>query len=308
MAPNLPPKSPRMAHTHHHLPLHNHNHNQIHPVIPITQPQSEIIIDTATHKEDGREVGGIEYHPLGKSVSKLPKNIERVRGNEGMGEGVGWNQCNSQEASRSGGRDGHEHGHKGHELSRQPHRDTQETGPSPLPAAITAQHLSHGQHGSQPQIQPHIQTQEPRGGPKLHIQPPTPDNPTPPPPLQIRSLNINTPSNPNTQVLNNNQHGQTNEGRQEGGRSHEGALNEGEGGVGGGGGGVLSRFKTTFLSKNKGPMSKTWARKSYLDELESMAPTSPTSPRSYPYPHSVSVSAPVSPHDLEGGIGMRRIT
>jgi hypothetical protein len=72
----------------------------------------------------------------------------------------------------------------------------------------------------------------------------------------------------------------------------------------------MSRFKTTFLSKNKGPMSKTWARKSYLDELESMAPSSPRT-------HSHSASAPVSPvvghghggGDLESGRhGMRRIT
>ena len=71
--------------------------------------------------------------------------------------------------------------------------------------------------------------------------------------------------------------------------------------------GIMSRFKTTFLSKNKGPMSKTWARKSYLDELESMAPTSPpaTSPREFR-------SDPVIPHDHSGGrdleSGARRIT
>ena len=72
----------------------------------------------------------------------------------------------------------------------------------------------------------------------------------------------------------------------------------------------MSRFKTTFLSKNKGPMSKTWARKSYLDELESMAPTSPphTSPGVYR-------SAPITPldhgegGDLESGKqGIRRIS
>jgi hypothetical protein len=64
----------------------------------------------------------------------------------------------------------------------------------------------------------------------------------------------------------------------------------------------MNRFKTTFLSKNKGPMSKTWARKSYLDELESIAPSSPTSPRMH--------SAPVSPGHGHGDLesGMRRIT
>lgn len=73
--------------------------------------------------------------------------------------------------------------------------------------------------------------------------------------------------------------------------------------------GIMSRFKTTFLSKNKGPMSKTWARKSYLDELESMAPSSP------PLTSREFRSAPITPldhgegGDLESGQqGIRRIS
>jgi len=315
MAPTLPAKSPRMT---------PHKLHQEHPVLPVTQPQQEIMIDK--HEENGREVGGIVYHPLGKG--KGPAMKERVRINEGMGEGAGWRgydpkgglapsgQVNHQSPGlkyTQGGGGGHDQGRgQGNSggggqgdhdlrLQRQPHRDTQETGPSPLPLppAHTATHhpsANHHHHAQQPQ--PDVDT---TGGPRLYIQPPTPDNPAPPA-LQVRSLNT-----PNAIV--NNTGNSTNEGS--GRKPTDGNNGEEESTGGGGGEGIMNRFKTTFLSKNKGPMSKTWARKSYLDELESMAPTSPTSasPRNYR-------SAPVTPHghgdgqgDLESGRqGMRRIT
>ena len=285
-----------------------HKLHHEHPVLPITQPQQEIIIDQ--HEENGKEVGGIVYHPLGKEKGKSSPMKERIRINEGMGEGAGWGRHDTEGprelekghtkqvlVGQGRGQGGNYGGGGGHELARQPHRDTQETGPSPLPLppAHTAQHhpsANHHHHGQHPQ--PHVNT---TGGPRLFIQPPTPDNPSPPPALQVRSLNTPNPVQGN---LHPNIDGS--------GMKHEGqgGTNEEDGGEGGrGGGGMMSRFKTTFLSKNKGPMSKTWARKSYLDELESMAPTSP---RLY------TASEPISPvvghgGDLESGRqGMRRIT
>jgi hypothetical protein len=311
MAPTLPAKSPRMS---------PHKLHHEHPVIPVTQPQQEIIIDQ--HEENGRGVGGIVYHPLGKGKASPMK--ERMRINEGMGEGVGWKgydakggpvpsvQVNHQHHGRDhmqagGGRGtrGREDGGQGdHGLSlqRQPHRDTQGTGPSPLPLppAHTAQHhpsANHHHHAQHPQ--PHVNT---TGGPRLFIQPPTPDNPSPPPALQVRSLNTPNPIvNNTTNTMNEGPHSKSKpkgEGQSQGGITEQG-----------GGEGIMSRFKTTFLSKNKGPMSKTWARKSYLDGLESMAPSSPRT-------HFHSTFAPVSPAvghghggDLESGRqGMRRIT
>jgi len=297
MAPTLPAKSPRMT---------PHKLHEAHPVIPVTQPQQEIIIDK--HEENGREVGGIVYHPLGKGNGKSSAMKEKVRINEGMGEGAGWrvhgkegpNRTHHQSSRQAGGGGQGGVGYAGDRLrlQRQPHRDTQETGPSPLPplAALTANHHPSANHHHP---QPHVNTSE---GPRLYIQPPTPENPAPPA-LQVRSLNTPNP-------IINNTGNSTNEGS---GRKPIGGNNEEDDRTGGGGEGIMSRFKTTFLSKNKGPMSKTWARKSYLDELESMAPTSPTStsPRNYR-------SAPVTPHghghgdgqgDLESGRqGMRRIT
>ena len=304
MAPTLPAKSPRMT------PYKLH---QEHPVIPVTQPQQEIIIDT--HQENGREVGGIVYHPLGKGNGKSSAMKDR----EGMGEGAGWRGYDAKGGPAPSGQDNYQSpgfeyrqaGGGGHDqgrmrgdsgggqgdhdlrLQRQPHRDTQETGPSPLlpPAALTANHYP---SATRHHPQPHVNTSE---GPRLYIQPPTPDNPAPPA-LQVRSLN--TPNSIGERVHSTNRSSGEHEG--------QGGVNaQGEGG----GEGIMSRFKTTFLSKNKGPMSKTGARKSYLDELESMAPTSPTStsPRNYR-------SAPVTPHghgqgqgDLESGRqGMRRVT
>jgi hypothetical protein len=304
MAPTLPAKSPRMS---------PHKLYHEHPELPITQPQQEIIIDQ--HEENGREVGGIVYHPLGKGKSSPMK--ERIRINEGMGEGAGWRAYNSKGGPGSipGQGDHQSHG-RGHmqsgggggqggqggqgeielRLQRQPHRDTQETGPSPLPAALTANHRpSANHHHSSQQPQPHVNT---TGGPRLFIQPPTPDDPSPPPALQVRSLNTPNPIvNNTTNTMNEGPHSKS---KPKGEGQGQGGDNEQGGGVG-----IMSRFKPTFLSKNKGPMSKTWARKSYLDELESMAPTSP---RLY------TASEPISPvvghgGDLESGRqGMRRIT
>jgi hypothetical protein len=68
--------------------------------------------------------------------------------------------------------------------------------------------------------------------------------------------------------------------------------------------GVLGRLRGAFL--NKSPMSKTWARKSYLQELESLAPSSPTSPTRSNWAGVGSRSVPVTPThtdpdiDLEG--------
>jgi hypothetical protein len=300
MAPTLPAKSPRMS---------PHKLHHEHPVLPITQPQQEIIIDQ--HEENGREVGGIVYHPLGKG--KVSPMKERVRRNEGMGEGAGWERHDAKGphelekgytkqvfVGQGRGQVGN-YREGGHDLQRQPRRDTQKTGPSPLPLppAHTAQHhpsANHHHHTQQPQ--PHVNTS---GGPRLFIQPPTPDNPSPPPALQVRSLNT-PPTNQIGQVnVDSRNEGPHSKSKPKGKGQGQGGDNE----QGGGGVGIMSRFKTTFLSKNKGPMSKTWARKSYLDELESMAPTSP---RLY------TASEPVSPAvgsggDLESGRqGLRRIT
>lgn len=305
MVPNLPPKSPRMTSSQLH---------QEHAVIPIIQPQQDISIDK--HGENGREVGGIVYHPLGKGSGKGLPMKERNRVNEGMGwtgyisrdnEVPGsasdgkYHLPNVPTQSQPGGGYKREERDHGVNLQRQPHRDTQETGPSPLPAARTVQHHSsanhhHSPHHSQPRVNPDA------GGPSLYFQPPTPDNSSPPA-LQVRSLN--TPPNNHTGEVNVNSMIEV---------SHSKSQGEGQGGIKQQGGeeGIMSRFKTTFLSKNKGPMSKTWARKSYLDELESMAPTLPPltsdSPRDYG-------SAPITSHDhwgvadLESGQqGMRRIT
>jgi hypothetical protein len=306
MAATLPAKSPRMS---------PHKLHHEHPVIPVTQPQQEIIIDQ--HEENGREVGGIVYHPLGKGKSSPMK--ERIRINEGMGEGAGWKGYDAKGGHgdhhqspghaggghKSGGGQGgyrnEEGGHveQGLDLQRQPHRDTQETGPSPLPlpAALTANHHPSANHHTAQHPQPHVNT---TGGPRLFIQPPTPDNPSPPPALQVRSLNTPNPIvNNTTNTMNEGPHSRSKLEGEGGGQS---GITEQGGGVG-----IMSRFKITFLSKNKGPMSKTWARKSYLDELESMAPSSPRT-------HSHSTSATVSPvvghgGDLESGRhGMRRIT
>jgi hypothetical protein len=309
MAPTLPAKSPRMS---------PHKLHHEHPVLPITQPQQEIIIDQ--HEENGREVGGIVYHPLGKG--KVSPMKERVRINEGMGEGAGWRAYNSKggpgsipgqgdhqshgrghmQAGGGGGQEGQ--GDHGLRLQRQPHRNIQETGPSPLPlpAALTANHDPSANHHTAQHPQPHVNT---TGGPRLFIQPPTPDNTSPPPALQVRSLNTpNTIVNNTTNAMNE---GPPSKSKIAGGGQGQGGDNEQGGGVG-----IMSRFKTTFLSKNKGPMSKTWARKSYLDELESMAPTSPPATSTSPRNHR---SAPATPHvhgdggDLESGRqGLRRIT
>lgn len=296
MAPNLPPKSPRMTSPQLH---------QEHAVIPIIQPQQDISIDK--HGENGREVGGIVYHPLGKGSGKGLPMKERNRVNEGMGwtgyiskdndvpgsasDGK-YHLPNVPTQSQPGGGYKREEGDHGLNLQRQPHRDTQETGPSPLPAARTVQHHSSANH--------HHSSQNPQplvnlsAGPRLS---PTPDNSSPPT-LQVRSLN--TPSK-----------NQTGHGNPMDEVSHSRSKGEGRSGINEQGGeGIVNRFKTTFLAKNKGPMSKTWARKSYLDELESMAPTSPplTSPREFR-------SAPITPldhgegRDLESGQReMRRIT
>lgn len=82
------------------------------------------------------------------------------------------------------------------------------------------------------------------------------------------------------------------------GSSHENGNGQGNGK--GQGQGMMGRFKTTFLSKNRGPMSKTWAKKSYLDDLESIGPSSPTSPTRSNWVGPGTRSAPVSPADLEG--------
>lgn len=82
-----------------------------------------------------------------------------------------------------------------------------------------------------------------------------------------------------------------------------GAIQDSSHGNGNGqtqGQGMMGRFKTTFLSKNRGPMSKTWAKKSYLDDLETIGPSSPTSPTRSNWVGPGSRSAPVSPADLEG--------
>jgi hypothetical protein len=68
----------------------------------------------------------------------------------------------------------------------------------------------------------------------------------------------------------------------------EGKGKEGGGG-GGGGGGMLDRLKSSLLTGGRGPMSKTWARKSYVEELESIGPSSPTRTTGFR-------SMPVSPH------------
>jgi len=323
MAPTLPPKSPRMTLSAPSTYLHGDvHHNHGHPVVPITEPQQEISIDR--HEEVGRAVGGIVYHPLGLGRTEKQgekKAVGEDRGRigaameEGEGVGVGRRQHQAHEGSKDiSGLDqraehGHEHDRKleqdsgrthggqtgrelvnvhpgGHELSRQPHRDNQETGPARLPAVVTAQHhvQPHTHHGSNQHQHQNQRDRQEGDGPRLQIQPPTPEHQSPPPPpLQIRPLNT---SPPHTRTINpkhdENQQGQVHNPKAEAE-------------------GVLSRFKTTFLSKNRGPMSKTWTKKSYLDELESMAPTSPGS-------HSAPVSPGSNPEDLEsGGLGMRRI-
>ena len=140
MAPNLPPKSPRMTSPHLH---------QDHPVIPITQPQQEISIDK--HEENGRAIGGIVHHPLGKGKGEGSPMKERNRVNEGMGwtgysskdnevpgstSDGNYHLSNIQNQSQAGGGYKREERDHGVNLQRQPHRDTQETGPSPLPALV----------------------------------------------------------------------------------------------------------------------------------------------------------------------------
>jgi len=316
MAPTLPPKSPRMTAPPIQL-LGDVHHNHGHPVVPITEPQQEISIDR--HEEVGRAVGGIVYHPLGLvrkeregEVGKQDKLKLKLNGGS-EGEGAERRRDRSQEGSKdiSGLDQRPEYGHeleqdpgrthggqtgrelvnvhlRGHELSRQPHRDNQETGPARLPAVETAQHhlQPHTHHGSNQHQHQNQRDRQEGDGPRLQIQPPTPEHQSPPPPpLQIRPLNT---SSPHTQPITNSKRGENQQGQ-----VHNPTA-EAEG--------VLSRFKTTFLSKNKGPMSKTWSKKSYLDELESMAPTSPGS-------HSAPISSGSNPGDLEsGGLGMRRIT
>ena len=299
MVPNLPPKSPRMTSPQLH---------RDHPVIPITEPQQEISIDE--HEEKGREVGGIVYHPLGKGKSSPTKEGNRFDGGEreearrkadrfyqSPGQaGGGVDRGRVEDRSRAEGHEDH-----GLNLQRQPHRDTQETGPSLLPLlpAMTAQHLPSATHHHSPQHPSH--RGESDGGPRLSIQPPTPEISSPPA-LQVRSLNTTPNNHTGQEIVNSMNEDPQSKSRGEG----QGGINQQGGGIGEG---IMSRFKTTFLSKNKGPMSKTWARKSYLDELENMAPTSPpaTSPREYR-------SAPILPldhgghGDLESGQGIRRIT
>jgi len=95
-------------------------------------------------------------------------------------------------------------------------------------------------------------------------------------------------------------------GGTEGSATHGSSHGDGQGNGNGQtqGQGIMGRFKTTFLSKNRGPMSKTWAKKSYLDDLESIGPSSPTSPTNsrsnWVGVGPGSRSAPVSPADLEG--------
>ena len=313
MAPTLPPKSPRMTAPPIQL-LGDVHHNHGHPVVPITEPQQEISIDR--HEEVGRAVGEIVYHPLGLGTEKEDKLKGKLneRSGEERRQGAETRQDQAHEGPKdiSGLDQRAEHGHeleqdqgrtyeghtgrelvnvhpRGHELSRQPHRDNQETGPARLPAVVTVQHhvQPHTHHGSnqhQHQNQPDRQEGD---GPRLQIQPPTPEHQSPPPPpLQIRPLNT---SPPHTQPITNSKRGENQQGQV--------PVHAPNAEVG-----VLSRFKTTFLSRNKGPMSKTWSKKSYLDELESMAPTSPGS-------RSAPVSSDSNPGDLEsGGLGMRRIT
>ena len=288
MAPTLPPKSPRMTLSAPSTYLHGDvHHTHGHPVVPITEPQQEISIDR--HEEVGRAVGEIVYHPLGlgrtEKQDKLKGNLNEVSGEERR-QGAERRQDQAHEGPKdiSGLDQRAEHGHeheqdpgrrrggqtgrelvnvhpRGHELSRQPHRDDQETGPARLPAVVTAQHHFQPHLHQQHQNQHHNQ-HRPDGqgdeGPQLYIQPPTPDKYSPPPPpLQIRPLNTPFPHTGHIPNANSreNQQGQV-------------PVHAPNAEVG-----VLSRFKTTFLSRNKGPMSKTWSKKSYLHELESMAPT-----------------------------------
>jgi len=89
-----------------------------------------------------------------------------------------------------------------------------------------------------------------------------------------------------------------------GGATHGSSHGVGQGNGQTQGQGMMGRFKTTFLSKNRAPMSKTWAKKSYLDDLETIGPSSPTSPTNsrsnWVGVGPGSRSAPVSPADLEG--------
>ena len=89
-------------------------------------------------------------------------------------------------------------------------------------------------------------------------------------------------------------------GGTEGGATHGSSHGVGQGNGQTQGQGMMGRFKTTFLSKNRGPMSKTWAKKSYLDDLETIGSSSPTSPTRSNWVGPGSRSAPVSPADLEG--------